>query len=803
MSVGATAKEMQETAQRTRQLAGSLARVRADLDFCAQGGKLVYVVDFSEIYSFLHEDLDPTDQVDLAIGPADELDGRVLKRLALSHLFRTFSTGLTLLEPHAAELWNYLQGVEATARRAEDLAAAARAWIEQLSAEDRAILERLDQPGALDEAEHRALVTLMRDEASGLCDQVSELTGWMTADTAIGELRALVRTHRLAHRVDGLLQAQGVDPRQLRPPALAEERRAFNAFPEAARSRRRTQKMADARGLIQLRDANRLLAPKKVRVMLITRDASLREAAGKLARDAGFGWSTAPDHLRSLDEVLIDLLLRGAQDREQRTDWLQQLEALFSEMDSSLQALVKRRPEGQEAQDRYLRLARRRLRTIQRLWREHKQLRLSLAMPHTAWLSKDFTQPWGVEPDPGDDPTIPPGDDGAVPQLRQLVRFVAGEDFQDRARANLRELRLDLVSQSLQLIFLGSLSQQRLQALMGVFAAGWTAEDRDDRTLLRSTRYTLVCSVEFISADYRRLVAELSGWERDEKARYERLERVFFELVQRAAGREQAGEGFLFMAFVMALLGRWDHARDLAWTALDHSGGALGAEAHYVLAVVTRRIATTRPEESLERLVEAYDQVSQAIEARYRRNGQQDPRYLLEAGTIVLQWRQIASGLGGVASNRKRASGARFHPGFLAESEAVRMLHDALNLVQDDLRLEIDIRNNLAYAAATRRPPDLAAAASEVARIQEIFDAVATMDVPPMPPQPWPAVLDTLLLVGALQAREARDATALAACLQRWEGLHADPNLLPADRKGIARNIEMARSWLQGLPAPD
>ena len=87
-------------------------------------------------------------------------------------------------------------------------------------------------------------------------------------------------------------------------------------------------------------------------------------------------------------------------------------------------------------------------------------------------------------------------------------------------------------------------------------------------------------------------------------------------------------------------------------------------------------------------------------------------------------------------------------------------------------------------------------------RIQEIFDAVAAMDAPPMPPQPWPAVLDTLLLVGALQARDARDATALAACLQRLEGLHADPNLLPADRKGIARNMEMARAWLQGLPAP-
>ena len=780
--------------ERVVQLVGSLGRLRDDLAWVEGGGRLLYAVDFSEVHAFLHPERETTDAVQIGLGPGSKSEARVLTRLGLGHLFRSFGDRLHLLPPHTRELDGYLRTFEAKAHRAEGLAAAARAWIDQLDPGERASLERLAQPGELSPAEREALAALMQDEASRLCDQVAELTGWLTADTAIGELRALVAMGRLSYRIDASLSECGAAAGALGRPALDDERRAFRAFPEAIRSRRRAQKMVDARALLALREANRALAPHGARLLLVTRDGGMAAAAAHLARDGAFAWAEVDQHLRTLDEVVLDLLLRGAVDAEQRRSWLADTDELFRGVQGPLRALLATDPTDAAAQDRFQAVARRRLRELEALWRRHHQLRLSLAVPRVDWLSTDFLAP-GPAHDDDDDPTIPPGDDGAVPKLRQLVRLVSTESFQRQLRADLRQLRFDLVAQGLQVLFLGRIGAQRLDRLVAFFGAGWAGEDRDDGALLRSTRYTAVCSLEFVSDRYRDLVRGLTGWTGDERARYDRLERVFFDLVQENTGQEHAAEGFLFMALALAMLHQWDEALAAAQASVRMPGRMLRQEAHYLMAVVSRRRATAHPSSRLDHLVEAYNHAMTATRTKHQFGGKQDPRYLLEQGTAALMWRQAAQERGGVQANRARSADAEYHPGWLDRSASVRLLRDALGLVDDDPRLEVDIRNNLAYAAVTAEPPQLDEARVQADAIQALFGAAAALEAPPMPPQPWPAVRDTLLLVRALEAQAAGHADAVRACLADWDALLADPNLLDTDRGSIRATRAAVQAW--------
>ena len=795
---GAGSRTLLATAHdRVVQLVGSLGRLRDDLAWVEGGGRLLYAVDFSEVHAFLHPERETTDAVQIGLGPGSQSEARVLTRLGLGHLFRTFGDQLHLLPPHTRELDGYLRTFEAKAHRAEGLAAAARAWIDQLDPGERASLERLAQPGDLSDPEREAIAALMQDEASRLCDQVAELTGWLTADTAIGELRALVGAGRLSYRIDASITRCGAPAGALSAPSLDDERRAFQAFPEAIRGRRRAQKMVDARALIALRDANRALAPHGARLLLITRDSSMAAAAAHLAGDGGFAWAAVDQHLRTLDEVVLDLPLQGATDAEQRRSWLADTDELFRGVQGPLRALLAADPTDAAALDRFQVVARRRLRELESLWRRHHQLRLSLAVPRVDWLSTDFLAPApsGDPSDPDEDPTIPPGDDGAVPKLRQFVRLVSTDAFQQQLRDDLRQLRLDLVAQGLQVLFLGRIGAQRLDRLVAFFGAGWAGEDRDDGTLLRSTRYTAVCSLQFVSDRYRDLVRGLTGWTGDERARYDRLERVFFDLVQENTSQEHAAEGFLFMALALAMLHQWDEALAAAQASVRMPGRMLRHEAHYLMAVVSRRRAAPDPSTRLAFLVEAYNHALSASRTKHRFGGQQDARYLLEQGTAALMWRQLALQHGGVQANRKRSTDTEYHPGWLDRSAAVRTLGDALGLVGDDPRLEVDIRNNLAYAAVSAQPPDLAGARVQADAIEALFTAAAALDAPPMPPQPWPAVRDTLLLVRALEARAAGEAPAVRACLADWDTLLADPNLLDTDRASIRATRAAVRAW--------
>lgn len=778
---------LQRVQERVSALLATIERVQSDLEFVDRGGVVVHMVDFSEVFAFLHPERDQAGLDELGIGPGDAADARAFRRLGLTHLFRTYGESLFLLPAHAIELQRFLAQHDAFQSRAAAVARAAQGWIEQLDERERASLERLQDSRVLSARERREVSELLRDEAVKLCDQVADLTGWQANDTAVGELTGLVKSGRLAHRVDPLLRARGLPMGLLDKPGRDDVAAVFQAFPPTSAARR-ASKLLDARALLHLRDLNRALAGQGVRVVLVTRDETLRVAVSALSRSSRFGWSQVGEHLRSLDDVLLDLLLRGVEEPLERAESLGETATMFREVASSLNAVEKRPPRDHSSAFRVEGMVRSKLYRFQERWRDHRHLRLTQALPHLPWLSTEFL-PQNVVEEGEDDPTIPPGDRGAVGKMRRLVEFVSGADYQIQVRQDLLALRRELASQSLQMLFLGRISEERIEALVSSFAEGWSTADRDQGTLLRSTRYSLVCSVEFASEEFRERMAPLERWEPDEQARYERLERVFYDLIQHSMGASPDPEAFLFMSFVLATLRRWADAHELAHQALRVAEDGLRHEVHYLLAVCSRRLGTADLPDALAYLVAAYRQISMAGELAQERGRGADPRYQHEEGTIILQWHHLAGILGATAP----AGG--LHPGARTRGEAVELLRQALAgaLRDGDARLEVDVRNNLAFAAATATPPDLDTARDEAACIRALFADPGRH--PALPPAPRPALCDTLLFVDALTARERGDADGVRAALAGWEALRDDPNLLAHEQVAIDRAIARVRQW--------
>jgi hypothetical protein len=322
----------------------------------------------------------------------------------------------------------------------------------------------------------------------------------------------------------------------------------------------------------------------------------------------------------------------------------------------------------------------------------------------------------------------------------------------------------------MRLLFLGSLGAQLTEEIVALFASSPTV-DGPAPTVLRS----LSCSIEFVSPEYQSELRELRS-SADGTVEFKKVRASFYRVVSQATSGKPQAEDFLFMAFVLGMLERWEAAVRLARQSLELAGGKRRSEIRYFLAVAERNLAELRPGEAGLHLRRAYRHIRLA--QRYRQGEHAAPpsppsRYVREQALIELAW------------HRPGGSGE-------ASVHAMQLLEHALRDVGDDRRLRIELLNDLATVAIREFDPQWAG--ELVAEIRGEFQ----QGQGDLPEQPWITLRDTELMSRALAARWNFDEASLRACLLDFERMLAEERFFPADRRLIEEHTAEVRRWLEG-----
>ena len=769
-------RRLSERRERLRQLRKRLKTLQKDYEHRANGGCIYYAVDWSELRCFLS---DEAGEVEVGFHQSRE-ERDPLVRLALNHLFSTFSSKLYLLPAHASEMWTFVRSESQRAlERHQKLHEQALMRVKQLPERHQQTINLLASDAVVSAAQLDELIDLVKRDFEDLCDQI--LTFDALRENLFARLRRLFHERKLSYSVEIFLEELGASPNVLEF-STEEIDKVFDRIPRKSPVPRRI----DAIAALQLRAVNRAAAKHGDYMVLATRDQSLRDGATNLEREPWFGWTTFREHFRHIETIFLDLALQGTASPDEAHLWIVEMEHRFGKLQQAIDSLLNRSPstassfvvEGSAV-----------LEEVQRVWHEHVNLRLSLVRAKVPWLAEAAS----ALPPVLDKQAALSGKGDAHRQIaliRRLCEFVqANPGYQKRAREDIEETWLALHDEAFRLLFLGDVRAD------GTHIAQ-TLRGRTERgqTVLHSLRdgiYNAIGSLQFVSYTYQKLLGELQRQTEGGQAQPLKIREAFLQLVRAATTQPREAEGFLFMAFLLGVLHRWDVARDLAERSLTLPGHKRIYEIEYFLAIAHRRLATITDRPKLCEYVAAYRSIMKAIELKRSETNLQDARYLKERGTIVLAYHEALAGDHDPTAIETTSSS--LHPGKVDQAKAVGFLEQALGHVKaDDRALRVEILNNLAYAAIQNG--DLDTAERYVGKLDAEFDPARRY--PGLPKQPWGAVLDTKALVAAHRARRNRDVAALHMYADQ---LQAIQDALDGDKRRIQKHADEVRCWILEL----
>ena len=220
-----------------------------------------------------------------------------------------------------------------------------------------------------------------------------------------------------------------------------------------------------------------------------------------------------------------------------------------------------------------------------------------------------------------------------------------------------------------------------------------------------------------------------------------------------ASESAHGAEAYLLIAAILGALRRWEDAALYCTRAVEASAknSVTVREARFFRGLCLRQTAQARSSdtEAYSRLSAAREDVEAAIASPTRsREGNRDPRYLKELGTIILVWvdQQLPE-----------------TPGWTL-NHALSVLDSARQLVSAEKNeaLLIDILNNLCYGFALAGEATLERGLVHLAELESLASAQECSSL---------AVRDTILLLRAHDARIKRDTAALARLRDAFEDL--------------------------------
>jgi hypothetical protein len=671
---------MSSTDLHLRQLGAGISRlrnqislVRRDLDARKAGVRTIYATDYSELHVFLFRTVNRL-AVEVGFYPTRPDLARHQLSLALAYLFQSSSHGgpVYLLPPHAFELAATLRAAGERFARAPDLRREAEQFIASMRDEDRELLQSLNGTKTLSLVQLRDLATLVRHRFGEICRRASE---HVSATAALERLRGLARADRLSSNSEQILTEAGVDAIEPRSISSDETLEVLRAIVPSGEVGSRYSKLLDAEALLWLREYNRRL-PRNMRVVLVTGDRGVHEAAHTLRTRAEFDWPTVDEHVRSAEALLLDLTLQGTADVESKIAWTEETIGVLQDIEEQVQRDVPGGGGSGEFADIRLALFER----AGVIWEEHLNVRLSRAAVHEEWLRDGFNVVRGrVSVKSGQELTT---GGSAVTMLQDLWRFVWSEEYQMKAAEHDAESLRDLVSQAMRILIVRVVGATDNKETEAVFAERLSTRALAD--VLREDAETRLCALRFDGEVYGNRMRRILAARGNRKELVGALRNSLLE----AGGAAGLGdpEARLFIAFLMSMFDLWKPAYNLALESTAHPGLKRPSEGLYFAAIAAHQLAVERTPTDLDWLVVAFDLIERAIAARAEEQGTdgRDARFLNERAWIVLQF--------GREVRRSRALD-RFAETAIAKKtihEVVADLREALDCT-DELWLKVDI----------------------------------------------------------------------------------------------------------------
>jgi hypothetical protein len=305
------------------------------------------------------------------------------------------------------------------------------------------------------------------------------------------------------------------------------------------------------------------------------------------------------------------------------------------------------------------------------------------------------------------------------------------------------------------------------------------------RTVVRNGT---VCSIQFSRQQFNEYVRELDQWRRGTDRRASVARDALVSTLTETEGDGLRGDEVLFVGLLLGVLWRWQEARELILAALPRLEGNAAAEANYLLAVSTKRVAIKTGDSRI--ITEALDCLKRATDMkRVLRNDPtyEDPRFEYETA-CCLGWQLEHAGFTAVSADDGYA-GILDHLG------------RALRRARDDAVLKVAIHNVMAYTLISGPVPDLTGAQRSVEAIEAEFRRARSSSEGWLPEQPWTAVKDTMLYVAAVVARHLKDVAGLERVQNELAQLRSGDPMDESERRVVDAHLARIAEWLRELGA--
>jgi hypothetical protein len=791
-----------------------IAELQSSIQFGMENGhQLFYTVDFSEIYSYLHYGDPNVTDLGVNLPPISEEDQTKDKDqhyLALTHLFNTFSKNpLYLLQPYLLEMYSYTKNqAHRSVRVGRDLNTQLKEFVESLNDEHKKLLRSVksEMPSS---GQGKKLLELLASEYPRFSILLLEYERWREQNSALSTrgqlLKKMLTEKKLTNRVDEVLAAYNISPHDLEVPSLEEEKKIAEAFPHHPyEAEKKHAKKVDARALILLRNINRLLEPHGARLVLITRDLKSPTVAEQLEKEEWFGWTGVRKYFCDIESVYLDLILHSLGDDEEKLKWLIDADNELSNMVHSVEQLIQEfSSEGVTTSPvRELSAsARELLNRNKQHWAKLMEVVFIRVSPKIEWLGEDFVRTQLFSEHDADGTPAPKIEAAMRSLLHRIVDLVDSPTFQALASQDIQNLWDNIFEDVHSMKWLSQFSgdlNEALNDLRELLSKNYDSPKLFASTVARSKSFINMPVIHFKNRDYNDFIDNFQPWTYSKEQLVDEVGRKLSQLFSQAFRNKDKPESYLFMAFILGMLDKWEQAIKIA----EHGRGLLdkvNPEFNYFLAyAIWQDIKIKRRSGGYKYELVQYMRAIRLMWEALKVNPT-EPRYLDRQGTTALECHYILRKLAGLGEDAPEEI-LNDETKISSESEALGFLESALKKAGNDRKLRVRILNNLTYSYGTIEPPNLEKAEKFHTEIVDELSLVKQNPNSTLPEfEKWQFVMDTRWYIGAKLAYSKKDAIELENNIRNLVSLHDKASLTDSERRAITSHLDEASEWLLKL----
>ncbi|HEX8733934.1 MAG TPA: hypothetical protein VF721_01335 [Pyrinomonadaceae bacterium] len=775
--------------EKLERLRNCLTDLQDDITDVSKGHRLFYAIDFSELYAYLNQQENKT-VYGVGLEDSDSETSSRQHRLALEHLFNTLSEKLFILPPYVIEIWSYGKSRSQLGEHFHDRRLDAQKLLAELSSEDVEFLQTLNSETLLTEEKKKRLLGIVKENFEKICYEATHFDTWR--EQAVN-LQNLFRDKKISSEISEILSE--AETGQIEPPTIQEETEVFQCFPRSATRKKFYQKMVDSRAIIYLREINEVLARRTEKLLLITRDNSVRNAIETIADLKKSDYSGLLRCLRNPETVFFDLILCG-KTVDKKLEWLNEsINELYAIEKQLIQIINSSGNWEKETYYNTFAVSKENvLKTTFARWDERINLQLSLASKVVGWLGKsDFVS--RIENDESEVAK-------KLESIKKLFLFIkSNEDFEADTISEVKKIWQNITYERIRIQFLNFFKREDLENI-GIILAEKLLDSETGSFLLPPSS-SIMPVIKFTSPIYDQRLYEFN--KKNNRSAYS-TEDLTVLIVEATTGRVEP-EDFLLMAFLLGILELWKEAfqiieETLRFEARIHEKNNFDvSQAKYFRGFIQRKLGEN--EENLDKEIEYYEYAFNDISEALKLNSD-DPRYLKEIGAIILfyeeAWRQFERAEDFQYSNlaeRGKLKELNLEAAKEYLVTAWKFQKDKYQ-ISDDARLKIEILNNIIYAEVISPNPDLEMAEQMLSHMRSELDRIQELE-PSIFRNLQTFVKDTEVMLEAKRAFIAGDRTALSGILIK---LKRFPNELPLNQYRIRANLEhqmLIEEWIQQI----